>query len=409
MKAILPVAGNGTRMAPLGVTTPKALMAVLNKPIIVWSLQHLAQGGVDEVIVVTSAGTFGNLIKEFLETKAKSYPGLEHLKITIAFQEQQLGTAHVVQMAKDYFQPGEEFIFIYGDDLYGPESIATIINHPGLAVMGKKVSDPEKWGIFQADEAGNLAKVVEKPSEFVGDLANIGCMKLNTRIFELFDQITISPRGEYELTDSLQLLAEEAAVAVLPTPDYWIPVGYPWHLLEATEYFLQDLQSNIQGTVEDGVVIHGSVVLPASSTIKSGTVIEGNVMFGENVTVGPNAYVRGLTTIGDNSKIGFSVEIKNSVIGENCMIPHLTYVGDSVLGKNINIGAGSVLTNLRNDKDLVQTVIKETLISTNRQKFGAVIGDNARISSNTTIYPGRKIWPDRTTKPGQIITKDITT
>lgn len=402
MKAVLPVAGNGTRMYPLGVDTPKALITILNKPLVLWSIDALRANGIDEVILVTSAGKFGTMIKEYAETL--SFPDL---KIRIAIQEQQLGTAHVLQMAKKYFVPGEEFIFLYGDDLYGPENIAQLLTMEGIVVTGKKVSDPEKWGILQTNENGKLLQVVEKPKEFVGDLASIGCMKLTSEVFDLYDKLQISPRGEYELTDTLQLLADERKVTVIPTKDYWIPIGYPWHVLDAAEYFLPQIDSDVQGTVEENVTIKGKLRLPASSRILSGSYIDGNVVIGENVVVGPNACIRKNAVIGDNTRVGFSVQIKNAVIGRNCKVDHLAYIGDSVIGNNVYFPAMCCATNLRHDEQQVTTPIKGTIVSTGRRKFGTVIGNNVRLGAGTIIYPGRKIWPDKTTKPGEVVEKDI--
>jgi UDP-N-acetylglucosamine diphosphorylase / glucose-1-phosphate thymidylyltransferase / UDP-N-acetylgalactosamine diphosphorylase / glucosamine-1-phosphate N-acetyltransferase / galactosamine-1-phosphate N-acetyltransferase len=406
MKAIIPIAGNGTRMYPLGVTTPKCLLKILNKPIIEWTLDSLAANNISEAILVTSAGHFGQLTRDYIEQHFISTNRYE-MKISFAIQEQQLGTAHVVQMAKDFFQPGEQFVFLYGDDLYGPATIGQTLSTNELAVIGKKVLDPEKWGIFQTNDQNQLVGVIEKPETFVGDLANIGCMKLDTRVFDLFEQLTVSKRGELELTDSLQLLAQETTIQVLPATDYWLPIGYPWHLLEAVEFFLPQAENSIDGRVEEGVTIKGKLVLPESSSILGGTVIEGNVLVGENTIIGPNARLRGNVAIGSDSLVGFGVEVKNSVIGDGCRLPHLAYLGDSILGNNINIAGGCMIANLRHDKNTIRTPVGGKMVDTMRHKFGCVLGDNVRLGINTSLYPGRKIWPGLTTNPGQVVDKDI--
>lgn len=407
MKAILPVAGNGTRMYPLGLTTPKALIRILNKPLIDWTLEALVQNGIDEVVIVTSAGKFGTMIKEYMENEViatNRYP----LDIHLTRQEQQLGTGHVVQMAKDFIKPGEEFIFCYGDDLYGPGNIKAVVSADGLAVVGKEVNDPEKWGIFQGNAQGNLEKVVEKPQEFVGNLANIGCMKLNSRLFELYEKIAISVRGEYEITDTLQLLATEQPIKVIAAPDYWIPIGYPWHILEATEHFLPLQTDRVEGEIHPSVVRSGTLVLPQSSKILAGCYIDGNILVGENVVVGPNARLRGNVVLGDDSTIGFGVDVSDSVIGENSEISRLSFVGDSVIGDRCVISAGTMISNGRHDGHEVSTPIKGQMITTGRAHFGAVLGDGVRLGINTSVYPGRKIWPHLFTRPGQVVDKDLT-
>ena len=142
----------------------------------------------------------------------------------------------------------------------------------------------------------------------------------------------------------------------------------------------------------------GTLVLPKSSTILPGCYLEGNILVGEDVTIGPNARIRGETVV---------VEVKNCVLGEHVDVLHLAFLGDSVLGNNINVAGGTMLANYRHDGEPVQTPVKGTMVSTLRQKFGAVIGDGVKLGVNTTMYPGRKIWPGLSTRPGQIVDKDL--
>lgn len=401
MKALLPVAGNGTRMYPLGITTPKCLLPILNTPLLVWTLRSLQSAGIDTVVCVVSAGRLGQLTAEFIRTVS-----IEGLQLEVATQEQQLGTAHVAQMAKDYFKPDEQFIMLYGDDLYGPENIKKVIAHDGLAVIGMPVDDPEKWGIFQTDESGSMISVIEKPTEYVGNMAHIGCMKLDTRIFDLFDTIQVSSRGELELTDSLNALAKLSPIQVLPSVDYWMPVGYPWQLLDATAHLIQGQKSRIEGTVEAGAVIRGTLVLPKSSTILAGCCIEGNLIVGENVVIGPQAHICGNTVMGDDTRVGFCCEVSDSILGENVVLMHGVSLAYSILGKDITLGAHTVCADISEGGSTVQSLIKGQLIDTRRTHLGAIIGDSARIAPATTIYAGRKVWPGKKTSPGEIIDHD---
>ena len=104
--------------------------------------------------------------------------------------------------------------------------------------------------------------------------------------------------------------------------------------------------------------------------------------------------------------VGQAVEVKNSVIGDGSKVPHLSYVGDSVIGEDCNLGAGTVIANLKHEKSNVKSMIKGKIIDTGRRKFGASIGDNVKTAINTSIYPGRKLFPDTTTLPGEVVKKD---
>jgi len=163
----------------------------------------------------------------------------------------------------------------------------------------------------------------------------------------------------------------------------------------------------VLGNIEDNVKITGPVMIGPGTKVLSGTYIEGPVIIGSVCRIGPNTYLRPGTTIGDNCSIGFSVEVKNSIIMDNVKVNHLSYIADSIIGENVNIGAATVTANLRHDRKEVKSVHDGKLISIGRTKFGAVISDNVSTGINTIIYPGRKIWPGRVTNPGKAVKKDI--
>jgi len=201
-------------------------------------------------------------------------------------------------------------------------------------------------------------------------------------------------------------LAKKESIVYIKTKA-WIPITYSWDLINANEILLKNIKQEIKGKIERYVTVKGNIKLGKNSIIKSGVYIEGSVIIGENCIIGPNCYLRGSTSIGNNSKIGQAVEIKNSIIGDNTKIPHLSYIGDSVIGDNCNLGAGTITANLRHDHGVIKSKVKGELISTGRKKFGTIIGDNVHTGIKTTIYPGRKIFPGKTTLPGEIVKKDV--
>lgn len=185
-------------------------------------------------------------------------------------------------------------------------------------------------------------------------------------------------------------------------------IRYPWDLLRANEQYVAGLSANIiEGEIHPSAVIEGVIHLGAGSRILPGVFIEGNVVIGSNCKIGPNCYIRGNTGIGDACHIGQSVEIKNCLILSKTNVGHLSYVGDSVLGENVNFGAGTTVSNLRHDGKNHRSMAGGVLIDTGRRKFGAVIGDGVHTGINTSIYPGRKLWPGTTTLPGEIVERDL--
>jgi bifunctional UDP-N-acetylglucosamine pyrophosphorylase/glucosamine-1-phosphate N-acetyltransferase len=185
-------------------------------------------------------------------------------------------------------------------------------------------------------------------------------------------------------------------------------IRHPWDFLRANELYVSALAANlIEGDVHSSAVIEGVIHLGAGTRILPGVFIEGNVVIGANCKIGPNCYIRGHTSIGDSCHIGQSVEIKNCLILSKTNVGHLSYVGDSVLGEKVNFGAGTTTSNLRHDGRNHRSSVNGELIDTGRRKFGAIVGDRVHTGINTSIYPGRKLWPDTSTRPGEIVQRDL--
>jgi len=176
-----------------------------------------------------------------------------------------------------------------------------------------------------------------------------------------------------------------------------------WKLLEKSEQEIKTLKTKVLGAVEDGVIIKGEVFVGSGTVIKSGTRTEGNVYIGANCTIGPNAYLRNGTIIADNCHIGTS-EIKNSIILSKSNVPHYSYVGDSVIGRNCNLGAGTKVANLRHDNGTVKVMLDGKRLDSGRRKLGALLFDdvkcgiNSSLNCGTILLKGAKVMPNEFVK-----------
>ncbi len=394
MQAVILAAGKSTRTYPLTVNYPKALLKIANKTILEHSLDAL-QGLVDEVILVV--GFKKELITQKFGSKYKD------IKLTYVEQKELNGPGGAIQLCEKLLK--DKFLVMNGDDIYSKKDIEKCIQHK-YCVMSQKIDHPERWGIFEVKD-NKVISFEEKPKHSKSNLGNIGVYVFNKKVFE--HKLEKTSRNEYEITDYITFLIKKGEdVYCEQVSDYWLPVGYPWHILEANEFMLKRIKkSDIKGTVEQGATIKGVVVIGEGTLIRSGTYIKGPVMIGKNCVIGPNCYIRPYTTIADNCKIGNASEVKNSVCYENTGISHLCYVGDSVIGMNTNLGGGTITANLRHDNANVKTLVKDELVDSGRRKFGTVIGENVHTGIHTSIYPGRKIWPDKSTLPGEAVKKDI--
>ena len=187
-----------------------------------------------------------------------------------------------------------------------------------------------------------------------------------------------------------------------------LKIRYPWDLLAINEQIVGSLQEDdVQIKLNSNVHIDGHLQVGEGTKILPGVYIEGNVVIGRNCKIGPNCYIRGKTAIGNDCHIGQAVEVKNSIIMAGVSAGHLSYIGDSVIGTETNLGAGTTVANLRHDNGNHKSMIDNELIDTGRRKFGTVIGDHVHTGINTSIYPGRKIWPNVCTRPASVISKDL--
>lgn len=183
---------------------------------------------------------------------------------------------------------------------------------------------------------------------------------------------------------------------------------YPWQLLAVNAQILTAATPVERlGQYNPAAHIDGLVALGEGSQILPGVVIDGPVVIGRNCKIGPNCYLRGATAIADSVHIGQGCEVKNSIIGEGSAVPHLSYVGDSIIGRNVNLGGGTITSNFRHDGETHRTLVCGKLVDTGLDKLGAIIGDGVRTGICTAIYPGRKLGPAVTTLPGAVVKADV--
>jgi len=397
MQAVIMAAGQSMRTYPLTLTRPKPLLKIANKPILEHQLDTL-RGLVDEVV----------LIVWYRKDMIESHFGVAYngLAIKYVYQTEQLGTGHAILQCKDVIQG--PFLAMNGDDLYDGADLKRLLEVEQGA-LAKHVDDPRLYGIFDVDATGCATRIVEKPVDVFSHLANVGVYKFQPDIFDILANTPKSERGEIEITSAVQTLAERGAFRVIEMDGYWLPIGYPWHLLAANEYWLENfLEHRVEGEVSPHAHLNGRVYIATGAVVRSGAVIDGPVYIGPGATVGPNCFIRPCTTIGNKCKVGHAVEIKNSILFDYAAVPHLSYVGDSVIGERSNLGAGTITANFRHDGKNITAMVRGARVDSGRRKFGAIIGDDVHTGINTAIYPGRMLWPHTVTFPGESIRKDVT-
>jgi Nucleoside-diphosphate-sugar pyrophosphorylase involved in lipopolysaccharide biosynthesis/translation initiation factor 2B, gamma/epsilon subunits (eIF-2Bgamma/eIF-2Bepsilon) len=405
MKGVILTAGEGTRMRPLTLSRPKTMVPVGGKPILQYNVEALKEAGIDEIILIV--GYHEEVIKEHFQDGSAL-----GVKITYITQGERLGTAHAIGTLAGSIEGA--FIILNGDIIVESQLIKDLITKYNSSTARTiltliEVEDPSQFGVVEV-EGDRIVNLVEKPEpgEAPSNLINAGIYLFDESIFQAIEKTGKSPRGEYEITDSIKIqINEDEPVLGLESDDKWVDIGRPWELLNVNELYLNDLESKIQGEVEEGVTIHGSVYLGKDSIIRSGSYIMGPVFIGEGCDVGPNTFLRKYTSLGDNVRVGNAVEIKNSIIMEGTNINHLSYVGDSIIGANCNIAAGTNIANLRFDDENVKLTVKEERIDSGRRKLGVIFADGVKTGINTSFNPGVKVGLNCRIGAGAIISKDV--
>ena len=327
MKAIIPVAGAGTKLRPHTYTQPKALIPLAGKTILSIIIDQLKDTGITDFIFVI--GYLGEKIKDYVTT---NYPDLNTHFVT---QNERNGIGHAIQITKEIV--GNEDVFVVLGDTIAEYDIKKMIDSPQSILAIKKVDDPRNFGVAELDDEGIITKVVEKPSIPKSNLALVGIYKIKeTQI--LFDcllkiqETKLHSFDDYSLTDAIDCMIQNGAVFQSIKVENWYDCGQKESLLESNAILLQKFGNYIATTsTQDNTIIIPPVSIGAGCIIKN-SVIGPNVAIGENTTLNHaiikdsiiGAYSNLVEIVLNSSLIGSDAEVKgvnrSLNIGDNTAI-----------------------------------------------------------------------------------------
>jgi bifunctional UDP-N-acetylglucosamine pyrophosphorylase/glucosamine-1-phosphate N-acetyltransferase len=397
--AVILAAGKGTRM---NSDKAKVLHEVAGKPMLSFVIDACREAGVKDIVII--AGTNFSQLKPFTDA---AYPG-GWVKYVI--QKKQLGTAHAVSTALNAKIPyGQAVLILSGDvPMITPGTVRTMIREFTKGTLGgiictSRVKDPSGYGRMVKDGKGHIIRIVEEKN--ASDLER-SINEINSGIY-IFDtkslrkyikEVKLDPvKKEYYLTDIAGIMAENGVnIGALPI-DHAEAAGINdrVQLMEMNSIknkkTLEKLARNgITISDFDTVFIDENVSIGRDTVIHPFTVIRGKTNIGSGCSIGPFAHIRPGTDIGDFCKIGNYVEIKKSRIGSHTNVAHLSYIGDSEIGCNVNIGAGTITCNYDGHK-----------------KNRTVIGDNVFVGSDTKFVAPVTVGDNTVIAAGSVITEDV--
>jgi NDP-sugar pyrophosphorylase family protein len=375
-QAVILAAGASTRTHPLTVDRPKPLLPLLNRPLLEHLLDQL-DGLVAEVILVVG----------FEQRQVRDALGERYGTLAITYCEQlsARGTGDALRQARPSVHG--PFFLLNGDDLLHRNDLVRLAEERA-GVLGALVGDPSRFGVLEVDETGHVVRIVEKPPAYPGrPLVSIGAYVFQPAVFDALDEVAVSARGELELVDVIDHLPSGERCRVVEAHEAWIPIGYPWNLLEANLYLL-DRSANFS-TYLPGVEIRPPVLIGPASEIETGCVL------GPGVTIGRKCRIlRGTTMV--NSLVMDGVEI-----GPNCKICETVIATGATLERDVETRAEL------QDGGRVYSVVKGKPVDTGRTSLGAIIGHDARLGAASQTAPGVKIWPGVRVAPGELVQTDL--
>ena len=327
MKAIIPVAGAGTKLRPHTYTQPKALIPLAGKTVLSIIIDQLHEAGINDFIFIV--GYLGEKIQDYVK---EHYP---QLTCHFVYQNERYGTGHAIDLAKEIVQDDEVFI-VLGDTI-AEYNVAEVMASPVSMLGVKKVDDPRNFGVAEIEEDGYISRVVEKPAIPKSNMALVGIYKIKETNF-LFNCIKkIIDKGEktheeYSLTDALECMIQSGAKFKFFKVQNWFDCGKKETLLESNATLLKKFGGSVKGVH----TFENSIIIPPVS-IGEGCKITNSV-------IGPNV------TIGEFSILNYTI-VKESIIGSFSRLYDVV-LDDSLIGSDTGIKGETRSLNIGDNTDI---------------------------------------------------------
>ncbi len=407
LKTLILAGGIGRRLCPLTKTIPKPMLPLGGKPTLEHVIHNLKEAGLKDILIVV--GYKKEQIMEYFGSGYDFGVDIEYLE-----QEKIESVEAAILAGEQNLKDDPHFLVAHADFLADAEIVTrTIETHENLksdlTITVTLVDNPSLYGVAVIDEEAKIKKIIEKPKKGTepSNFAITGLYVYPNEIFQALHSTKVLDHAIQTFIDK-----KKRVYACVWEKD-WSEITYPWDILTANEFILNKLLRG-KGTyisetaqVSGRVKIDGPVYIGENVVVRPGATLVGPLYIGNNTYIGTNSLLRKYCSIGNNVTIGFGVEIKRSIIFDNTSVGRLSYLGDSIIGRHVEFGAGTQTWNLIPGKQPIMMTINSEEVPVPRDKIGAVIGDETFIGINVSIYPGKKIGFQSIISPGVIIEKDV--
>jgi bifunctional UDP-N-acetylglucosamine pyrophosphorylase/glucosamine-1-phosphate N-acetyltransferase len=390
MKAIILAAGEGTHLSPFSETRPISMIGVAGRSMLDNTFGLLKSAGINDIFIVV--GHKKDKLIERLQQQDHNVLNLHYVE-----QKRKLGIGHAVMQVKNKISPGEYFLLLYGDTLTAENIFSKVQQsfHSFKCPVASICLPPsnQMFGNVFLNARMEITKIVEKPKgNNLGNYVLSGVFILPASFFKLLESSGNS------MEKALKKVVAGEGMRASMWEDDWLDVVYPWEILTANKMIMDSWQESSiakTATLEANVTLHGIVRIEAGAIIKSGAVLEGPCCIGERSYIGNNSLIRSYTSVGKNCSVGSGVELKNCVVMDNSQIGRLSFVGDSVLGENVDMGAGCMTVNRTVDWKPISVKNGKRPMGTGMTKLGAFLGDGVVVGAGNTLEPGMVVAPGK--------------
>ncbi len=361
-QAVVLAAGEGERLRPFTASKPKVMIRVANKPVLQYVVEALANNGIRRLIFVV--GYKKEKIMDYFGDGSKFGVEIEYV-----VQEHLLGTGDALRCAEDMVD--HRFLVLSGDNVIDAATIAKLLTADENAILIKPHDDVSRYGVVMLD-GDYVRDIVEKPGEEISNLINTGIYAFDRTIFDfLEDELPVS---------LMKMVRAGYPVRAYETHDAWLDAVYPWDILRLNDIVLKTGMSRIQGKVERGVTITGSVSVGENTVIRANSYLKGPVLIGDNCEIGPNVCIYPSTSIGNDVRIEAFTELRNSVIMDMVSIGSFCSIHDSIFDTGTEVKGGLVA---RSEESTIEIGGEH-----HKLKSGMMVGEYCELGNNIIATAG---------------------
>ncbi|MDP3057019.1 MAG: sugar phosphate nucleotidyltransferase [bacterium] len=403
MQAILLAAGESSRFWPLAEKKHKSLIKIMGKSLIEWTVEAVARAGVKDIIIVHSPNS---QIEKFLGDGS-----LFGVKLSYLVQKEAKGMGDAVMQAESLIK---DSFFVLNPDIFNADKFLKIMlakqkeTGAKMVLLGAKTDKPWKYGMldFKGDKANSI---IEKPAQGKepSNIKAVGIYLLPKVFFSYYRKVK---EHMYAYEDALSLFMKENDTRLAITEEETPSLKYPWDLFKDSQIMIdalikeQKISKNVK--IAKSAIIEGPVWIGENSIIFEHAVIKGPCYIGNGCTIGNNTLIRKYVNLEDGVLIGANAEVTRSIF-QSRSHTHSGFFGDSIIGEDVKIGAGTITANIRVDRHEIRPIVKSERVETKLAALGAIIGDRTHLGIAVNLMPGVLVGCDSKIGPNSLVRENI--